>query len=82
LLRIAEAGENLPELPLAAMERIIKKAGGARVSKSAALELASILEEYITELTKEAMKLTEHRRARTISESDVETAASRFEFKP
>jgi histone H3/H4 len=64
------------------MERIIQKAGGVRVSKSAALELASILEECITELTREAMKLTEHRGARTISESDVKTAASRFEFRP
>lgn len=72
----------MPELPLATMERLIKKAGGVRVSKSAALELASILEEYLMELTKEAIKLTEHRGAKTLSESDVKMAASRFEFRP
>jgi histone H3/H4 len=73
--------KNVPELPLAAMDRIIRKAGRVRVSRGAALEMSAILETYITELTREAIKLAEHRGAKTISGSDIKTAATRYEFK-
>ena len=67
----------MPEFPLAAMDRIVRKVGKVRVSHSAALELSSILEAYTTEISREAIKLAEHRKAKTISEIDVRAAASR-----
>jgi|CryGeyStandDraft_7_1057128.scaffolds.fasta_scaffold09924_5 histone H3/H4 len=67
----------MPEFPLAAMDRIVHKTGKVRVSRSAALELSSILEGYALELAKEAIKLAEHRGAKTVSEVDVRAAASR-----
>lgn len=68
----------MPEFPLATMDRIVRKTGKVRVSRSAALELSSILEAYTMEIAKEAIKLTEHRGAKTVSEVDVRAAASRM----
>lgn len=71
-----------PEFPSAAIERLIRKASaqeGAniRVSKSASLELAVLLEEYAVEVAVRAMKLAEHRGAKTISRGDVILAVKR-----
>ncbi len=70
----------MPEFPLAAMDRIVRKAGKVRVSRGAALELSSILEEYATGLAKEAIKLAGHRGAKTVGEADVRAAASRMRY--
>ena len=67
----------MPEFPLATMDRIIRKVGKVRVSKGAAMELSSVLETYGTDLAKEAIKLAEHRGAKTVTEVDVRAAASR-----
>jgi histone H3/H4 len=67
----------MPEFPLAMMDKLIRKAGKVRVSRSAALELSATLGAYVTEITKEAIRLATHRGGKTLSESDVRAAASR-----
>ena len=67
----------MPEFPLATMDRIIRKVGKVRVSRAAAMELSSVLETYGMDLAKEAIKLAEHRGAKTVTEVDVRAAASR-----
>ena len=59
------------------MDRLIRKVGKVRVSKGAAMELSAILEAYVMELSKEAIKLAEHRGAKTVSEVDIRAASSR-----
>lgn len=60
------------------MDRLIRKAAKVRVSRGAAIELSAILEEYAIELSKEAIKLTKHRGAKTVNDSDIRAAASRI----
>ena len=67
----------MPEFPLAVMDRLIRKVGKVRVSRGAAMELSAILEAYAIELSKEAIKLAEHRGAKTVSEIDIRAASSR-----
>jgi len=68
----------MPEFPLAVMDRLIRKVGKVRVSRGAAMELSAILGAYATELAKEAMRLAEHRGAKTVSEVDIRAASSRM----
>jgi len=65
------------ELPIATIERMIKKAGAKRVSESAARALGEILEEKATEITREAIKLAEHAGRRTVRDVDIRLAAKR-----
>lgn len=71
-------GRNMPEFPLAVMDRLIRKVGKVRVSRGAALELSAVLEAYATDLAKEAIKLAEHRGAKTVTDIDIRAAASRI----
>lgn len=68
----------MPEFPLAATERLIRKVGKVRVSRSAAIELNAILEAYGMELAQEAIELSKHRGAKTISEADIKVALKRI----
>lgn len=68
----------MPEFSVATMDRLIRKVAKVRVSRSAAIELGAVLEEYAIELSREAIKLTEHRNAKTVNESDIWAAASRI----
>ena len=56
------------------MDRLIRKVSKVRVSRGAALELGAILEVYGTELAKDAIKLSKHRGAKTVSEVDIKAA--------
>ena len=68
----------MPEFSLLAMDRLIRKAAKIRVSRSAAIELDAVLEEYAVEISKEAIKLAKHRGAKTVNEKDVWAAVSRI----
>ena len=68
-------------LPLAPLERILKKAGAKRVSKKGAEAFAKVLEEYVFELSQEAAKLAEHAGRKTILERDVRLAKRRIAEK-
>ncbi|KXA91906.1 histone [candidate division MSBL1 archaeon SCGC-AAA259D18] len=67
----------MAELPIAAVDRIIRKAGGRRVSESAAEELAEILEDKGVKIAGEAVELSEHAGRKTVRDEDVRLAVRR-----
>jgi len=62
------------DLPLAPLERILKKAGAKRVSKPALVEFAHVILDYAHDLSSEAAALAEHAGRKTIIGSDVRLA--------
>ena len=66
-----------PILPLAPVERVIRNAGADRVSEGAGIELARILEEFGTEVSREAIELAKHAGRTTIKEEDIRLAVTR-----
>lgn len=76
-LKDEEGGIYWMELPLATLERLIKKAGAKRVSESAAIALGEILEEKAMDISREAIKLAEHAGRRTVRDIDIRLAAKR-----
>ena len=67
-------GSFLGELPIAAVDRIIRKAGADRVSEDAAAALAEILEEKGIEIGKQAVQLANHANRKTITDADIRLA--------
>ena len=67
-----------PDLSLEAMRRICMKAGAKRVGRSAAEELARILEEAGVEIAKEAIEFTLYAGRRTVRAKDVKMAYKKF----
>lgn len=66
-----------PILPLAPVERIIRKAGAERVSESAGIELAKVLEDYGIEISREAITLAKHAKRTTVKDEDIRLAVAR-----
>jgi len=64
-----------PELAVAPMHRICKKAGADRVSESAAKELAKVLDEIGVKIAREAMDYAMHAGRKTIKSEDIEIAS-------
>lgn len=67
--------EEMGELSLAPIHRLIKKAGAARASEDAAEELRRILEDVGTAIAKEALSLAQYAGRRTVRREDIERAA-------
>jgi histone H3/H4 len=67
-----------PVLPLAPVERVIRKAGADRVSEGAGMELAKVLEDYGLEVSREAITLAKHAGRITIKEEDIRLAVARI----
>ncbi|MBC7219625.1 MAG: NFYB/HAP3 family transcription factor subunit [Hadesarchaea archaeon] len=65
------------ELPIAAIDRVIRKSGAKRVSEDAAIALAEVLEERAMQIASEAAKLAEHAGRRTVRDVDIRLAAKR-----
>lgn len=61
-------------IPVAPVDRLIRKAGAGRVSDKGAERLAQILEEIGDYLAKIAFELTEHTGRKTITDKDVDLA--------
>ena len=63
-----------PNLSLEAMRRLCRRAGAKRVGRSAAMELARILDEIGVELAREAIGHAMHAGRRTVRAKDIKAA--------
>ena len=61
-------------LPLAAMEKLLKKCGASRVSEDAKEAMKEILENYGEDVGARAIKLAQHSGRKTIKGSDIKLA--------
>jgi len=61
----------MTDLPIAAVVRIAKKHGAERVGSDAAEVLVAKAEEYIAEITKEALRFAQHAGRKTIKAEDI-----------
>ncbi len=64
----------MTELPLAPLKRILKRAGGERVSDKAAEALRDEIEDRAMDLAKSAKKHAKHAKRKTIQREDVRAA--------
>ncbi len=62
-------------LPLAAMEKLIKKSGGARVADKAKAALKDVLELRAEKISERAVKLAMHAGRKTVKAEDIKLAA-------
>jgi len=65
------------DLPIAAMQMIVKKAGADRVSESACKELAKVLEEIGVKIGEEALEFIMYAGRKTVRGKDVKIAAKK-----
>ncbi len=63
-------------IPLAAVERLMKKAGAARVSPKAVRALADTLEEIAEDIAVRSVRYANYAKRKTITRADIELAAS------
>jgi len=64
-----------PELAVAPMHRICKKAGADRVSEAAARELAKVLDDIGVKIARESIDYAMHAGRKTVKAEDIEIAA-------
>ncbi|MFX0211083.1 MAG: histone family protein [Candidatus Hodarchaeota archaeon] len=62
------------ELPLAPIDRLVRKAGAGRVSAEAATALRDILQGVAVEIGKVAVEFAKHAKRKTVVEDDVKLA--------
>ncbi len=62
------------ELPLAPVDRILRKAGARRVSESAVKALAQFIEDEGLRIAKRANELARHAGRKTVTEEDIRAA--------
>lgn len=69
-------------LPLASVDKLIRKAGAHRVSEGASRELSAHLERAATEIAREAITLAEHAGRKTVTAEDIRLAYRRPSLGP
>jgi histone H3/H4 len=68
-------------IPLAPIDRLIRKAGGERVSEQAASELGEVLEELGIEIAIIAKELSEFAGRKTVTRRDIKLAYKQWQRK-
>lgn len=64
-------------IPLAAMEKIMKKAGAERVSDKSKAALKAVIEDIADEIAVDATKLAFHAGRKTVKAGDIRLATKR-----
>jgi len=64
----------MSDLPIAAIDRLIRKAGAERVSEDAAVALSKILEDVAIDISKQAIELARHAKRKTVTGEDIQLA--------
>jgi len=67
------------DIPLAPLERLLRRAGAKRVSKSALREFAVVLGDYAHDLSAESLALAKHAGRKTIVGADVRMAKRKMD---
>ena len=67
--------DGLSELPRAAIERLIRKAGAPRVSVSAVDAMTEILEDVAADIATNSIRLAKHAGRKTVTKADIHMAA-------
>jgi histone H3/H4 len=65
-------------LPLASVDKLIRKAGAHRVSEGAARELGAHLQDTAIEVAREAITLASHAGRKTVKAEDIRLAQKRL----
>ena len=68
----------MPEIPLGAIDRIIRKHGNSRVKIESSQALREILEDIGKEIVLKAGQLTKNRNQQVITKDDIELAFSLY----
>jgi histone H3/H4 len=64
----------MSEIPIAPIERIIKKTGAQRVSGDAVYALRNIMEEWAEDIAYKAVRIARHSGRKTINKGDIEVS--------
>ncbi len=65
-------------ISLSAMEKILRKAGAERVSKSAAEEFSAVLEDIGLLIARDAVEYSKHAGRKTVLADDLKLAKKKF----
>ena len=65
-------------LPLAAMEKLLKKIGADRVSEDAKVALKEVLEDYGEKIGEHAIKISKHAGRKTVKAGDIKLSAKQM----